>query len=117
MLSNHTIKSVCEVMFILFISCQVALVELCPDLTEAQLARLVSMFQDATTGQISYTAFLSRFITQPAIYRRGNNLGQLLAQKPLVYGDPLVNTKPPEVVHASPTYGLPGVKAVLQKKV
>ena len=75
------------------------------------------MFQDASSGFISYTVFLSRFISQPPVYRRGNNLGQLLAQKPLVYGDPLVNTKPPESVHVSPTYGLPGVKGILQKQV
>ena len=90
--------------------------ELCPDLTEAQQVRLASMFQDPS-GLISYTAFLSRFVGQLAIYRHGNNLGQLLAQKPLVFGDPLIDTKPPDLVHASPTYGLPGVKAILQKQV
>ena len=96
---------------------QAALLELCPDLTEVQLGRLVSMFQDASSGFVSYNLFLSRFINQPPVYRRGNNLGQLLAQKTSVYGDPLINTKPPESVHASPTYGLPGVKGILQKQV
>ena len=95
---------------------QAALLSICPDLTEAQQLRLVSMFQDPS-GLISYTAFLARFVGQPPVYRRGNNLGHLLAQKPLVYGDPLISTKPPELVHTSPTYGLPGVKAALQKQV
>ena len=90
--------------------------ELCPDLTEAQQVRLASMFQDPL-GLISYTAFLSSFVGQLVVYRHGNNLGQLLAQKPLVYGDPLIDTKPPELVHASPTYGLPGMKAIPQKQV
>ena len=92
------------------------LLELCPDLTDAQLARLASIFQDSS-GFISYNAFLSRFTSQPAIYRRGNNLGQLLAQRSSVYSDPLINPKPPELLNASPTYGLPGVKAILQKQV
>ena len=89
--------------------------ELCPDLTEAQQVRLASMFQDPSR-LISYTAFLS-FVGQLAVYRRGNNLGLLLAQKPFVYGDPLIDTKPTDLVHASPTYGLPGVKAILQKQM
>ena len=74
------------------------------------------MFQDPSR-LISYTSFLSRFVGQLAVYHHGNNLGQLLAQKPFVYGDPLIDTKPPDLIHASPTYGLPGVKAILQKQV
>ena len=74
------------------------------------------MFQDPSE-LISYTSFLSRFVGQPAVYRCDNNLSQLLAQKPLVYGDPLIDAKPPDLVHTSPTYSLPGVKAILQKQV
>lgn len=93
------------------------LLELCPDLTDTQLARLVCMFQADSSGFISYNAFLSRFTSQPAVYRRGNNLGQLLAHRPSTYSDVLINPKPPEMINASPTYGLPGVKAILQKQV
>lgn len=92
------------------------LLELCPDLTDAQLARLVCMFQDSS-GFIAYNSFLSRFTSQPAVYRRGNNLGQLLAHRPSIYSDTMINPKPPEMINASPTYGLPGVKAILQKQV
>ena len=93
------------------------LLQLCPDLTDSQLARLVCMFQDASSGFIAYKIFLSRFTSQPAIYRRGNNLGQLLAHRPSIYSDTLINPQPPEMVNGSPTYGLPGVKANLQKQV
>lgn len=95
---------------------QTVLLELCPDLTDLELARLISMFQD-TSGFISYTTFLSKFVGQPGVYRRGNNLGRLLAQRTSVYGDASITTKPPQLVETSPTYGLPGVKAILQKKV
>ena len=101
---------------IIIYSIQAALLKLCPDLTEAMQFGLASMFK-YPSGLISYTSFLSCFVGQPAVYRRGNNLSQLLAQKPLVYGDPLIDTKPPDLVHASPTYDLPGVKAILQKQV
>ena len=93
------------------------LLQLCPDLTESQLARLVCMFQDSSSGFIAYDAFLSRFTSQPAVYRRGNNLGQLLAHRPSIYSDTVINPQPPEMINASPTYGLPGVKAILQKQV
>ena len=93
------------------------LLQLCPDLTDSQLARLVCMFQDSSTGFIAYDAFVSRFTSQPAVYRRGNNLGQLLAHRPSIYSDTVINPQPPEMINASPTYGLPGVKAILQKQV
>ena len=93
------------------------LLQLCPDLTDSQLARLVCMFQDTSSGFIAYKPFLSRFTSQPAVYRRGNNLGQLLAHRPSIYSDTLINPQPPEMVNGSPTYGLPGVKANLQKQV
>ena len=54
------------------------LLELCPDLADTQLSRLVSMFQDSSTGFIAYNVFLSRFTSQPPVYRRGNNLGSLV---------------------------------------
>ena len=97
---------------------QAMLLQLCPDLTDAQLARLVCMFQDSSSGGfIAYNAFLSRFTSQPPVYRRGNNLGQLLAHRPSIYTDTLINPQPPEMINASPTYGLPGVKVILQKQV
>lgn len=96
---------------------QAMLLQLCPDLTDSQLARLVCMFQDSSSGFIAYSAFLARFTSQPAVYRRGNNLGQLLAHRPSIYSDTLINPQPPKMVNGSPTYGLPGVKANLQKQV
>ena len=63
---------------------------------------------------VHYEALLARVNPPTDVYRTGNDLRGLLTQR---MGNVISATVPPPVLAQQPDYGLPGLRAELQKQV
>eukprot|EP00731_Ephydatia_muelleri_P029707 Em0021g230a len=93
---------------------QLVLSDLCPEITHKTLATFLDKFKVDGGDVVHYEAMLARVSPPTEVYRTGNDLRSLLTQRS---ENIISSTVPPPVLAQQPDYGLPGLKAEIQKQM